>query len=142
MSWRRAGRWTAALALLLACNQAPKNDPAWSTYWQNPKGPPTGTRRVERGGASFLPRRGVTATIRYNHRRTSRSTSWAFAALRIPERVSASALEGAHHGDGVAQRTHVVGPDVVDSARDGPQLRRQGRRTALGHRAPGQRPEE
>ena len=67
MSWRRAGRWAAALVLLFACNQAPKNDPAWSTYWQNPKGPPTGTRRVERGGAFFLPRRGVTATIRYNH---------------------------------------------------------------------------
>lgn len=34
---------------------------------ENPKGPPTGTRRVERGGAFFLPQRGVTATIRYNH---------------------------------------------------------------------------
>jgi iron(II)-dependent oxidoreductase len=33
----------------------------------NPKGPPDGVRRVERGGAFFLPRRGVTATIRYNH---------------------------------------------------------------------------
>jgi len=33
----------------------------------NPKGPETGTRRVERGGAFFLPKRGVTATIRYNH---------------------------------------------------------------------------
>jgi len=38
----------------------------WHEY-QNPKGPPTGARRVERGGAFFLPRRGVTATIRYNH---------------------------------------------------------------------------
>ena len=39
-------------------------------HWRenhNPKGPPTGTRRVERGGAFFLPRRGVTTTIRYNH---------------------------------------------------------------------------
>ena len=33
----------------------------------NPKGPPDGVRRVERGGAFFLPRRGVTSTIRYNH---------------------------------------------------------------------------
>jgi formylglycine-generating enzyme required for sulfatase activity len=33
----------------------------------DPKGPATGTRRVERGGAFFLPRRGVTSTIRYNH---------------------------------------------------------------------------
>jgi len=33
----------------------------------NPKGPAEGTRKVERGGAFFLPRRGVTTTIRYNH---------------------------------------------------------------------------
>ena len=33
----------------------------------NPKGPARGVRRVERGGAFFLPRRGVTTTIRYNH---------------------------------------------------------------------------
>jgi formylglycine-generating enzyme required for sulfatase activity len=33
----------------------------------NPKGPDTGVRRVERGGAFFLPQRGVTPTIRYNH---------------------------------------------------------------------------
>ncbi len=33
----------------------------------NPKGPPEGERRVERGGAFFLPQRGVTTTIRYNH---------------------------------------------------------------------------
>ena len=33
----------------------------------NPKGPPDGVRRVERGGAFFLPARGVTTTIRYNH---------------------------------------------------------------------------
>jgi formylglycine-generating enzyme required for sulfatase activity len=33
----------------------------------NPKGPPEGQRRVERGGAFFLPARGVTTTIRYNH---------------------------------------------------------------------------
>lgn len=33
----------------------------------NPKGPAEGTRHVERGGAFFLPRRGVTTTIRYNH---------------------------------------------------------------------------
>jgi formylglycine-generating enzyme len=33
----------------------------------NPKGPPTGLRRVERGGAFFLPARSVTTTIRYNH---------------------------------------------------------------------------
>ncbi len=35
--------------------------------YTNPKGPPGGIRRVERGGAFFLPRRGVTTTIRYNH---------------------------------------------------------------------------
>jgi len=34
---------------------------------ENPKGPAEGQRRVERGGAFFLPRRGVTPTIRYNH---------------------------------------------------------------------------
>ncbi len=34
---------------------------------ENPKGPATGVRRVERGGAFFLPQQGVTATIRYNH---------------------------------------------------------------------------
>ena len=33
----------------------------------NPKGPAEGVRRVERGGAFFLPHRGVTTTIRYNH---------------------------------------------------------------------------
>jgi formylglycine-generating enzyme required for sulfatase activity len=33
----------------------------------NPKGPEKGTRRVERGGAFFLPQRGCTPTIRYNH---------------------------------------------------------------------------
>jgi len=33
----------------------------------NPKGPSEGQRRVERGGAFFLPARGVTTTIRYNH---------------------------------------------------------------------------
>lgn len=33
----------------------------------DPKGPPQGQRRVERGGAFFLPARGVTTTIRYNH---------------------------------------------------------------------------
>ena len=33
----------------------------------DPKGPPSGARRVERGGAFFLPPRGVTTTIRYNH---------------------------------------------------------------------------
>jgi formylglycine-generating enzyme required for sulfatase activity len=32
-----------------------------------PTGPATGQRRVERGGAFFLPARGVTTTIRYNH---------------------------------------------------------------------------
>jgi formylglycine-generating enzyme required for sulfatase activity len=35
--------------------------------YDNPKGPSEGVRRVERGGAFFLPRRGVTPTIRYNH---------------------------------------------------------------------------
>lgn len=35
--------------------------------YDNPKGPVTGRRRVERGGAFFLPARGVTTTIRYNH---------------------------------------------------------------------------
>lgn len=33
----------------------------------DPKGPKEGVRRSERGGAFFLPARGVTATIRYNH---------------------------------------------------------------------------
>ncbi len=33
----------------------------------DPKGPPDGARRVERGGAFFLPARSVTTTIRYNH---------------------------------------------------------------------------
>jgi formylglycine-generating enzyme required for sulfatase activity len=33
----------------------------------NPKGPAEGQRRVERGGAFFLPARGTTTTIRYNH---------------------------------------------------------------------------
>jgi formylglycine-generating enzyme required for sulfatase activity len=33
----------------------------------DPTGPPTGARRVERGGAFFLPARGCTPTIRYNH---------------------------------------------------------------------------
>jgi formylglycine-generating enzyme required for sulfatase activity len=33
----------------------------------DPKGPPEGGRRVERGGAFFLPARAVTSTIRYNH---------------------------------------------------------------------------
>jgi iron(II)-dependent oxidoreductase len=35
--------------------------------YKNPKGPDHGERRVERGGAFFLPRQGVTTTIRYNH---------------------------------------------------------------------------
>jgi formylglycine-generating enzyme required for sulfatase activity len=50
----------------------------WTTDWysmtyyqeqerENPKGPGEGARRVERGGAFFLPARGTTATIRYNH---------------------------------------------------------------------------
>ena len=34
---------------------------------RDPKGPVTGVRHVERGGAFFLPPRGVTTTIRYNH---------------------------------------------------------------------------
>jgi formylglycine-generating enzyme required for sulfatase activity len=33
----------------------------------DPTGPAEGQRRVERGGAFFLPTRGVTTTIRYNH---------------------------------------------------------------------------
>lgn len=33
----------------------------------NPKGPETGESKVERGGAFFLPRKGVTSTIRYHH---------------------------------------------------------------------------
>jgi formylglycine-generating enzyme required for sulfatase activity len=33
---------------------------------KNPKGPEAGQRRVERGGAFFLPQAGVTPTIRYN----------------------------------------------------------------------------
>jgi formylglycine-generating enzyme required for sulfatase activity len=50
----------------------------WTTDWYSPEyyqqrvhddptGPPEGTRRVERGGAFFLPARSVTTTIRYNH---------------------------------------------------------------------------
>jgi formylglycine-generating enzyme required for sulfatase activity len=44
-------------------------DPAYyrQKVRDNPKGPPEGQRRVERGGAFFLPARGVTTTIRYNH---------------------------------------------------------------------------
>ncbi len=38
----------------------------------NPKGPKEGQRRSERGGAFFLPARGVTTTIRYNHPPTFR----------------------------------------------------------------------
>ena len=34
---------------------------------ENPTGPADGGRKVERGGAFFLPARGVTTTIRYNH---------------------------------------------------------------------------
>jgi formylglycine-generating enzyme required for sulfatase activity len=34
---------------------------------ENPKGPAEGVRRSERGGAFFLPQRGVTTEIRYNH---------------------------------------------------------------------------
>jgi formylglycine-generating enzyme required for sulfatase activity len=33
----------------------------------DPTGPATGTRRIERGGAFFLPARGVTTTLRYHH---------------------------------------------------------------------------
>lgn len=44
-------------------------DPSYyqSKVRDNPKGPDVGVRRVERGGAFFLPARGVTTTIRYNH---------------------------------------------------------------------------
>ena len=34
---------------------------------RNPKGPDTGTRKVERGGAFFMLTRSVTVNIRYNH---------------------------------------------------------------------------
>lgn len=34
---------------------------------RNPKGPATGTRKVERGGTFFMFRRSVSETIRYNH---------------------------------------------------------------------------
>ncbi len=34
---------------------------------EDPKGPESGTRKVERGGAFFLAKMGVTTTIRYNH---------------------------------------------------------------------------
>ena len=34
---------------------------------RNPKGPPTGVRKVERGGAFFMFRRSISETIRYNH---------------------------------------------------------------------------
>lgn len=39
---------------------------------ENPTGPDTGVRKVERGGAFFLPKRSVTTTIRYNHPPTFR----------------------------------------------------------------------
>ena len=50
----------------------------WTADWYGPEyyqervrdnatGPAQGTRRVERGGAFFLPARSVTTTIRYNH---------------------------------------------------------------------------
>ncbi len=44
-------------------------DPDWyeKSTKSDPKGPETGQRKVERGGAFFLPKRSVTATIRYNH---------------------------------------------------------------------------
>ena len=38
----------------------------------DPKGPDKGERKVERGGAFFLPKRSVTTTIRYNHPPTFR----------------------------------------------------------------------
>jgi formylglycine-generating enzyme len=39
---------------------------------EDPKGPDKGERKVERGGAFFLPKRSVTTTIRYNHPPTFR----------------------------------------------------------------------
>jgi sulfatase modifying factor 1 len=59
------------------------------TYYQlevrdNPKGPATGQRRVERGGAFFRPSRGVTTTIRYNHPPEFRLYFLGFRCARDP----------------------------------------------------------
>ena len=51
----------------------------------NPKGPPEGKRKVERGGAFFLPRRGVTTTIRYNHPPDFRLYFLGFRCAQDPE---------------------------------------------------------
>jgi formylglycine-generating enzyme required for sulfatase activity len=61
---------------------------------ENPKGPAEGVqpaerggafpRRVERGGAFFLPRRGVTTTIRYNHPPVFRLYFLVFRCARDP----------------------------------------------------------
>jgi formylglycine-generating enzyme required for sulfatase activity len=50
----------------------------------NPKGPPEGKRRSERGGAFFLPKRGVTTTIRYNHPPTFRLYFLGFRCAQDP----------------------------------------------------------
>ena len=44
-------------------------DPAYSErrVREDPPRPAVGTRRIERGGAFFLPARGVTPTLRYHH---------------------------------------------------------------------------
>jgi formylglycine-generating enzyme required for sulfatase activity len=51
---------------------------------ENPPGPETGERHVERGGAFFLPDRSVTSTIRYNHPPTFRLYFLGFRCAQDP----------------------------------------------------------
>ena len=51
---------------------------------EDPKGPDTGQRKVERGGAFFLPKRSVTSTIRYNHPPTFRLYFLGFRCAQDP----------------------------------------------------------
>jgi len=51
---------------------------------EDPKGPDTGERKVERGGAFFLPARSVTTTIRYNHPPTFRLYFLGFRCAQDP----------------------------------------------------------
>ena len=69
MSWRRAGRWAAALVLLFACNQAPKHEerPGMVYILAEPEGATHGHAARGARGRVLPLRRGATATIRYNH---------------------------------------------------------------------------
>ena len=51
---------------------------------EDPKGPEKGERKVERGGAFFLPARSVTTTIRYNHPPTFRLYFLGFRCAQDP----------------------------------------------------------